>query len=80
MLKENLQLDDPKAIEARDYYFGAQTETFIDLSTGKDITLNPEQDDELLNYFMYPYAEIDGEPLDYISQEFLKYTVTFTEL
>ena len=79
MLNENLKIDDPQVIEARDYYFGAQTETYIDLSTGRDIILNPKQESEPLNYFMYPYAEVNGEPLDFISQEYLKYTVTFME-
>ena len=44
MLNENLQINDTKVIEARDYYFGAQTETYVDLSTGRDIILNPEQE------------------------------------
>jgi transglutaminase-like putative cysteine protease len=79
MLNENLKIDDPQVIEARDYFFGAQTETYIDLSTGRDIILNPKQESEPLNYFMYPYAEVNGEPLDFISQEYLKYTVTFME-
>jgi transglutaminase-like putative cysteine protease len=79
MLNENLEIDDPKVIEARDYYFGAQTETYIGLSTGRDIILNPKQESGPLNYFMYPYAEVNGEPLNFISQEYLKYTVTFME-
>jgi len=79
MLNENLKIDDPQVVEARDYYFGAQTETYIDLSTGRDIILNPKQESEPLNYFMYPYAEVNGEPLDFISQGYLKYTVTFME-
>lgn len=79
MLKENLELNDLKVIDARDYYFGAQTETYIDLSTGRDIVLNPSQESGPLNYFMYPYAEVDGQPLDFISQEYLKYIVTFME-
>ena len=79
MLKEDLKIDDSQVIETRDYFFGAQTETYVDLSTGRDIILNPEQEGESLNYFMYPYAEVNGEPLNFISQEYLKYTVTFTE-
>ncbi len=79
MLNEDLELNDTKVIEAREYYFGAQTETYIDLSTGRDVVLNPEQDADPLNYFMYPYAEVDGEPLDFISQEYLKYIITFEE-
>jgi transglutaminase-like putative cysteine protease len=77
MLKENLTLNDPEVKRTRDYFFGAQTETYIDFGTGRDIILNPPQDGEKLNYFMYPYAEVDGKPLDYLSQKELKYTVTF---
>jgi transglutaminase-like putative cysteine protease len=79
MLNEDLEIENPKVVDARDYYFGAQTETYVDLSTGRDIILNPEQDSGPLNYFMYPYAEVNGEPLDFISQEYLKYIVTFKE-
>ncbi len=79
MLNEDLDINNSEVIEARDYFFGAQTETYIDLSTGRDIILNPEQNEGPLNYFMYPYAEVDGESLDFISQEYLKYTVTFKE-
>lgn len=77
MFKENLVLNDEKVKEARSYYFGAQTETYIDFGTGRDLTLNPPQEGEKLNYFMYPYAEVDGKPLDYLSQQDLRYTVTF---
>jgi transglutaminase-like putative cysteine protease len=79
MLKEDLDINDSKVIEARDYFFGAQTETYIDLATGRDIILNPKQDAGPLNYFMYPYAEVDKIALDFISQEYLKYTVSFQE-
>jgi transglutaminase-like putative cysteine protease len=79
MLNEDLNLNDTKVIDTRDYFFGAQTETYIDLSTGKDIILNPKQDAGPLNYFMYPYAEVNGRPLDFISQEYLRYSITFKE-
>ncbi|KYK32943.1 MAG: hypothetical protein AYK22_06775 [Thermoplasmatales archaeon SG8-52-3] len=79
MLNENLDINDTKVVEARNYYFGGQTETYIDLSTGRDVILNPNQDAGPLNYFMYPYAEVNGKPLDFISQEYLKYKVTFKE-
>jgi transglutaminase-like putative cysteine protease len=80
MLNENLDLDDEKIIKARDYFFGIQSETYIDFSTGRDVILNPPQDGEPLNYFMYPYAEINGEPLDFISQEYLRYIIIFEEI
>jgi transglutaminase-like putative cysteine protease len=79
MLNENLDINDSKVVKARDYFFGAQTETYIDFSTGRDIILNPEQEEGPLNYFMYPYAEVNRKALDFISQEYLKYTVTFKQ-
>jgi len=79
MLNENLNINDSKVVKARDYFFGAQTETYIELSTGRDVVLNPEQNEGPLNYFMYPYAEVNGVALDFISQEYLKYIVTFKE-
>ena len=79
MLNEKLEIDDQKVIKAREYYFGNQSETYVDLSGGRDVILNPPQDDGPLNYFMYPYAEINGESVDFISQETLKYIVTFIE-
>ena len=34
----------------------------VTLSTGRDITL-PEAHAGPVNYFIYPYAEVDGKPL-----------------
>ena len=79
MLNENLDLNDEKVKKVKNYYFGIQSETYVDLSTGRDIILNPPQDGDPLNYFMYPYSEINGEPLDFVSQEYLKYVITFKE-
>jgi len=79
ILVEDLELSDPRAQEVREYFFGAQTETYIDFYSGRDIVLNPVQSGGPLNYFMYPYAEVDGAPLDHLSQEKLQYQVTFTE-
>jgi transglutaminase-like putative cysteine protease len=79
MLNEDLEIDDEKVVNARDYFFGTQSETYVDLAYGRDVMLNPKQDGPPLNYFMYPYAEVDGDPLDFISQEYLKYIVTFED-
>lgn len=80
MLMDNLALDDPKIKEARNYFFGAQNETYISLSSGRDLTLNPPQKAGKLNYFMYPYCEVDGKALDHLSQEDFKYKVTYKEI
>lgn len=46
----------------RDYFFGAHDENRIELSRGRDLILTPPQKGSPLNYFVYPYAEVDGRP------------------
>ena len=40
------------------------------LSVGRDLTLAPRQDGAPLNYFVYPYVEVDGKPFAGVSQSF----------
>ena len=35
----------------------------VEFTMGRDINLNPKQSGQPLNYFVYPYAEIDGKPV-----------------
>jgi transglutaminase-like putative cysteine protease len=51
---------DPKM---KDYYFGNLTEDRVTFTTGRDIDLAPKQKGKALNFFVYPYAEIDGKPV-----------------
>ncbi len=44
-----------------EYYFGAIDEDRVEFSQGRDIILNPRQKGKPLNYFVYPYAEVDGK-------------------
>lgn len=46
-----------------DYYFGHVDADRIAFTMGRDLELVPRQHGEPLNYFIYPYAEVDGEPL-----------------
>ena len=50
--------------EKKDYYFGNLTENRVSFTTGRDIVLTPQQMGPPLNYFVYPYGEVDGRPLD----------------
>lgn len=43
-----------------EYYFGALTVDRVAFSQGRDLTLVPAQQGEPLNFFIYPYVEIDG--------------------
>ena len=48
----------------RDYFFGAHDENRVEFTRGRDLVLTPRQAGAPLNYFVYPYAEADGQPLD----------------
>ena len=54
--------------EKRDYFFGAHDDNRLQFTVGRDIRLSPPQQGEPLNYFIYPYAEVDGKPLALESQ------------
>jgi len=61
------------------YYFGGVEQYRIALARGgRGYYLNPRQNDGPLNYFMYPYAEINGKSVDWLAgQADLKYKVMF---
>jgi transglutaminase-like putative cysteine protease len=73
------KLDLKAAQKYVDYYFGAVEQYRIALARGgRGYYLNPRQNDGPLNYFMYPYAEVNGKSLEWLAaQTDLKYTVTF---
>jgi transglutaminase-like putative cysteine protease len=48
--------------EKREYFFGHHDENRIQFSEGRDIMLAPKQQGPPLNFFIYPYAQIDGKP------------------
>jgi transglutaminase-like putative cysteine protease len=56
--------------EKREYFFGAHDENRVQLSVGRDIVLAPPQRGEPLNYFIYPYVEVDGKPVAKVERSF----------
>ena len=54
----------------REYFFGAHDENRVEFSIGRDLLLDPKQSSEPLNYFVYPYAEVDGKPYAAIDKSF----------
>ncbi len=56
--------------EKRAYFFGAHDDNRVFFTYGRDIRLSPEQKGQPLNYFIYPYAELDGKPLPGIETHF----------
>ncbi|MCR4298486.1 MAG: transglutaminase-like domain-containing protein [Gallionella sp.] len=77
MLANKLDLKGAK--DAVGYYFGGVDQYRIALARGgRGYYLNPRQNDGPLNYFMYPYAEVNGKSLEWLAaQTDLKYKVKF---
>jgi transglutaminase-like putative cysteine protease len=56
--------------DRKDYFFGAHDENRVQLSMGRDIVLAPKQAGAPLNYFVYPYVEVDGKPFKDVTKTF----------
>ena len=54
----------------KDYFFGSHDVNRVEFSVGRDITLSPKQSGEPLNYFIYPYVEVNGKKNDQIDTRF----------
>lgn len=50
----------------RDYYFGTLGSTWLTMSHGRDVVLEPPQQGKPINMFDAPYAEVEGEPFEAI--------------
>lgn len=51
----------------REGYIGASPSNRVAFSVGRDITLSPKQAGEPLNFFIYPYVEVDSKPHDKVT-------------
>jgi len=56
--------------DKRAYFFGAHDENRVQLTIGRDIELDPPQSGEPMNYFIYPYVEVDGVPFLDVGRQF----------
>lgn len=61
----------------KDYYFGNLTEDRVAFSVGRDLTLVPKQEGPPLNFFVYPYVEVDGKKY---ADENVKRRVSFEDV
>jgi transglutaminase-like putative cysteine protease len=79
MLVEKLKLEDARTKELRAYFWGGIDSYRIRLAVGRDLVLNPPQAGAPLNTFGYPYAEVDGKPLDFYDPKGFGYKITYRE-
>jgi transglutaminase-like putative cysteine protease len=60
-----------------EYYFGNLTEDRVHFTAGRDLQLEPRQAGPALNFFIYPYVEVDGQPY---SAEKVRQTITYKDI
>lgn len=51
-----------KAPEKAEYFFGNICQNRFSMSSGRDLVLEPKQRGGPVNFFIYPYVEVDGKP------------------
>ena len=56
--------------EKRDYFFGSHDVNRMQFNMGRDLRLNPPQQGKPLNYFVYPYVEVDGQEFPNVALAF----------
>ena len=56
--------------EKREYFFGSHDVNRVQFSMGRDLRLSPPQEGKALNYFVYPYVEVDGQEYPNVSLAF----------
>ncbi len=56
--------------EKKDFFFGGLDANRVEFSMGRDLVLNPKQDGEPLNFFVYPYVEVAGKQYSNVSLAF----------
>jgi len=49
--------------QLRQYYFGHLDPNRVAFTMGRDLVLEPRQKGEPVNFLIYPYVEVDGQPL-----------------
>lgn len=79
MLFEKKGLDDALVKNVRAYFFGNWEMNWVGFNDGRDFVLSPTPVQKPLNMFGYPYAEVDGEVIDYYAPAAFSYAYTSQE-
>ena len=61
--------------ELAEFFFGNLDANRVELTSGRDVLLSPRPAGGALNYFVYPYAEIDGAAWERVRRSFRRILV-----
>ncbi|WP_243362174.1 transglutaminase-like domain-containing protein [Fundidesulfovibrio terrae] len=78
MLVKNLEAKSPEAERYREFFWGGDDLTRITLNIGsRGVVFNPAQKGGPVNYFMYPFGQVDGETLNYFDPKAFSFSVGY---
>lgn len=77
MLKRGLTPEDPVPADLRAAYWGGVEPYRVRLGIGRDLTLNPPQQGEPVNYLMYPFAQVGGKTVDWLDPQMFRYKILY---
>jgi len=61
--------------EKKNYFFGAHDVNRVQFTVGRDIELRPKQHADRVNYLIFPYVELDGQPYPNVAN-----AISFTDV
>ncbi len=76
---EKLEPDDEKTQQLREKFFGTWEMNWVTFNHAQDIQLTNSKTGKL-PFFLYPHAEIDGQPLDSLDPNNFSYHISSAEL
>jgi len=79
-LVEKLKYDDKKVQELRRRYIHSWEMNWVGFNWARDFTLYPKPEQFPINMLGYPYAEVDGDVLNYYSPRAFAYKITSQEI
>ena len=78
-LVEKLKYNDKKTKELRAKYINSWEMNWVGFNWGRDFVLSPKPEQFPINMLGYPYAEVDGDVLNYYSPRAFSYKITSQE-
>ncbi len=79
-LVEKLKYNDKKTKELRAKYINSWEMNWVGFNWGRDFILSPKPVQFPINMLGYPYAEVDGDVMNYYSPRAFSYKITSQEL
>jgi transglutaminase-like putative cysteine protease len=79
-LTEKKEHRDPDVQAVNNYLFGNWEMNWVGFNFGRDFDLFPTPEQSPINNFGYPYAEVDGDPMNYYDPALFSYDYSSQEL